>query len=100
MIGSIIFAVATIRAGVFSRRAAIALAVSSAVVLVVAIGGMGVNTQGPFMELLFAVVLGSFAASWIALGIIGPSPRPDPRGRSGLSKARFLGPRRARSSSP
>lgn len=72
LIGSIIFAVATIRAAVFSRRAAVALAVSSATVLVLAIifGGMGSNTQGPLTQLVLAVVLGSFAASWIALGVM------------------------------
>lgn len=70
LIGSIIFAVATIRAGVFSRRAAIALAVSSAFVLLFAFAGMGPNAQGLLMELLYAVVLGSFAASWIALGVM------------------------------
>lgn len=69
-IGSIIFAVATIRAAVFSRRAAIALAVSSAVVLPVMLGGMGGNTQGPVMQAVLAVVLGSFGASWMALGIM------------------------------
>ena len=68
-IGSIIFAVATIRAAVFSRRAAIALAVSSALVLVAMLGGMSTNnTQGPLMEAVLAIVLGSFGASWMALG--------------------------------
>lgn len=70
LIGSIIFAVATIRAAVFSRRAAIALAVTSGTVLLVMFGGMGTNQQGTVMQVLIAVVLGSFAASWIALGIM------------------------------
>ena len=70
MIGSIIFAVATIRAGVFSRRAAIALAVSSAFVLLLAFGGIGGDTQGLLAQVLLAVVMGSFAASWIALGVM------------------------------
>jgi hypothetical protein len=70
LIGSIIFAVATIRAAVFSRRAAIALAVSSATVVVLMFGLLGTNTQAPMMQLVLAVVLGSFAASWIALGIM------------------------------
>ena len=69
-VGSIIFAVATIRAAVFSRRAAIALAVSSATVLPVMFGLMGTNTQGLLMQVMLAAVLGSFAASWIALGIM------------------------------
>jgi hypothetical protein len=70
LIGSIIFAVATFRAAVFSRRAAVALAVSSATVLLFAFGLMGTNAQGTAMELLLAAVLGSFAASWIALGVM------------------------------
>ena len=70
LIGSIIFAVATIRAAVFSRRAAIALAVSSATVLLGMSGLIGTNTQGPGMSLVLAVVLGAFAASWMALGIM------------------------------
>lgn len=70
LVGSSIFAIATIRAAVFSRRAAIALAISSAVVLLVAFGTTGTNTQSPVMQLVFAVALGSFAASWIALGIL------------------------------
>jgi hypothetical protein len=70
MVGSIIFAVASIRAAVFSRRAAIALAVSSASVLLFVFGAMGTNTQEPLMQLVLAVVLGSFAASWMALGIM------------------------------
>ena len=70
LIGSIVFAVATIRAAVFSRRAAIALAVSSATVLLFMLGLMGANAQGTGMELLYAVFLGSFAASWIALGVM------------------------------
>lgn len=69
-IGSIIFAVATIRAAVFSRRAAIALAVSSATVLLVMLGGMGGDSQGPVAVAVLAVVLGSFGASWMALGIM------------------------------
>lgn len=70
LVGSIIFAVATIRAAVFSRRAAIALAVSSATVLVVMTGRLGVNVEGTGAELLLAVVMGSFGASWIALGVM------------------------------
>ena len=70
LIGSIIFAIATIRAAVFSRRAAIALAVSSAVVLLVAFGTSGTTIQTQAGELVLAVTLGSFAASWIALGIM------------------------------
>jgi uncharacterized membrane protein len=70
LIGSIIFAVATIRAAVFSRRAAIALAVSSAIVVFLMFGLSGTNTQEPLMQLVLAIVLGSFAASWMALGVM------------------------------
>jgi hypothetical protein len=70
LVGSIIFAVATIRAAVFSRRAAMALAISSATVLLFMLGLMGANAQGIGMQVLTAVVLGSFAASWIALGVM------------------------------
>ena len=69
--GSLIFAVATIRAAVLSRRAAIALAVSSAVVLLFMVGLIGTNTQASVAAgLLLALVMGSFAASWIALGVM------------------------------
>ena len=70
LIGSIIFAVATIRASVFSRRASTALAVSSASVLITLFGVMGTNTQGIVGQVLTAIVLGTFAASWIALGVM------------------------------
>jgi hypothetical protein len=69
-VGSIIFAVATIRAAVFSRRAAVALAVSSATVLLGMSGLLGTNSQGLLMQVVLFVVLGSFAASWMALGIM------------------------------
>lgn len=69
LIGSIFFAVATIRAAVFSRRAAIALAVSSLLVLLVAFG-IGSDMQTTAGQLVIAVSVGSFAASWIALGIM------------------------------
>ena len=70
-VDSLIFAVATIRTAVFSRRAAMALAVSSAVVLLFMFGLIGTNTNtenSGAAQLLIAVVTGSFAASWIALG--------------------------------
>jgi hypothetical protein len=70
VIGSVIFAIATIRAAVFSRGAAIALAVSSVVVVVMALGTSGMDQQTPLGQLLFAVGLGSFAASWVALGVM------------------------------
>jgi len=70
VVGSIIFAIATIRAAVFSRRAAIALALSSVIVVLVASGTSGIDQQTPVGQLLIAVTVGSFAASWVALGIM------------------------------
>jgi hypothetical protein len=70
LIGSVIFAVATIRAAVFSRWAAIALAVSSSMTLLVGFGAVGIDAQGPVAQVLQAVVGGSFAASWIGLGVM------------------------------
>lgn len=70
LIGSILFAAVTIRAAVFSRRAAQALAISSTVVLLVAFGGMGSDTTTDLGRVLIAASIGSFAASWIALGIM------------------------------
>jgi hypothetical protein len=70
VIGSVIFAVATIRAAVFSRPAAIALAVSSSMTLLVGFGLMGIDAQDPVAQVLQAVVGGSFAASWIGLGVM------------------------------
>jgi hypothetical protein len=68
VIGSIIFAVATIRAAVFSRGAALALAASSAVVVILGLGLAGGGGEAP--QLVLALALGSFSASWIALGIM------------------------------
>jgi len=70
VVGSIIFAIATIRAAVFSRRAAIALAVSSVVVILVAAGTTGIDQQTAVGRLLVTVTVGSFAASWVAVGIM------------------------------
>jgi len=70
LIGSIIFAIATLRAEVLSRRASISLAVSSLVVLFLAFGTSGVDTPTPIGQLVLAICLGSFAASWVALGVM------------------------------
>ncbi len=70
VIGSVIFAVATIRAAVFSRWAANARAVSSSITLLVGFGVVGMDTQAPGAQVLQAAVGGAFAASWIALGIM------------------------------
>jgi hypothetical protein len=70
VVGSIFFALATLRAEVFSRMAASALGVSSAVVLLVAFGLLGGEVETAFAQVLIGLSLGSFAASWIALGTL------------------------------
>jgi hypothetical protein len=70
VVGSIFFAMATIRARVFSRRAAQALATSSIIFLVGAFGLAGGGAEDLPSRLVTAVVLGSFAASWMALGVM------------------------------
>ena len=68
-IGSILFGVATIRAAVFSRRAAVALAASAAAAIVVALGLTGGSPDPSVARILSAGVLAAFAASWMALGV-------------------------------
>ncbi len=69
LVGSILFAIATIRAAVLSRRAAQLLAISSLVLLLTAFGGLGESTATGPARLIFATIVATFAASWIALGI-------------------------------
>jgi hypothetical protein len=70
LLGSIIFAVATYRADVLSRRAAQSLAATSVVVLVAALGLTGTTgATGESAALAVAACLASFAASWMWLGI-------------------------------
>ena len=87
LIGSIIFAVATIRAGVFSRRAAIALAVSSATVLLFMFGLIGTNAQGTLMEVLLR-------SSWVR------SPRAGSRSGSWRSEGARSAPSHQREQTP
>lgn len=67
LLGSILFAVATIRASVFSRRSAIALAASSAAPLVLSPGIT--DTTGLAGQVAIALVVAAFGGSWVALGI-------------------------------
>ncbi len=67
LVGSILFAAASIRAGVFSSRAAKALAVAAATIIIVAMGGVGITDSG-VATIVIAVVLAAFAGSWMALG--------------------------------
>jgi hypothetical protein len=70
LIGSTVFAIATIRAAVFSRRAAQALGISSALVLIIMFGAFSLDNEALGAQALFATVLGAFAASWVALGVM------------------------------
>jgi hypothetical protein len=69
MIGSILFALATLQAAVLSARAAKALAASS--VLVIAVIAVAFGSNGPSLvgTVVTVLVMGSFAASWVALGL-------------------------------
>jgi hypothetical protein len=69
LVGSMIFAIATIRAAVFSRLAAVGLAVSSALVFLVGFGAAGTGS-GEDAIWVFAIAAGCFALSWIALGVM------------------------------
>jgi hypothetical protein len=68
LVGSIAFALATIRAAVLSRRAAAALAVS-ATLLLVAATGMQIDASTTVGQIATAIVVGSFSLSWVGLGI-------------------------------
>ena len=68
LVGSFLFAIATIRAAVFSRGAALLLAVSALAMLITAFGGFADNGGTELERLLFAAIVGTFAASWAALG--------------------------------
>lgn len=67
LVGSILFAIATIRAAVLSRGAAQALAWSAGLVIILAMSGFdaGASMLGP---LLVGGSLGAFCLSWVALG--------------------------------
>lgn len=66
LIGSILFATATIRAAVLSRPTAIALAITAALLLVV---GFGVTTGSSANIALIVPLTCAFGASWVALGV-------------------------------
>jgi hypothetical protein len=68
LVGSILFAVASIRAGVLSRRAAQSLAITAAAVIILALGGIGDVGNGASI-ILFAASMASFGGSWVALGL-------------------------------
>lgn len=67
LVGSILFAVASIRAGVLSRKAAQALGITAAAIIVVGLGAWGIVGNGP-TPILVAACMASFGGSWVALG--------------------------------
>jgi hypothetical protein len=67
LLGSILFAVATIRARVFSNRPAMALAISSGTILLLALGSM--NAETLIGKVVMVLTIGAFGASWVALGV-------------------------------
>jgi uncharacterized membrane protein YeaQ/YmgE (transglycosylase-associated protein family) len=66
LLGSILFAVATIRAAVLSRHAAFALLITSAYVIALFTGTAG---DSPFARLFAALCVVTFGGSWAWLGI-------------------------------
>ena len=68
LVGSILFAVASIRAGVLSSRAAQSLAITAAAIIVVAAGFSGAVDSGT-VAILAAASMASFGGSWVALGL-------------------------------
>jgi hypothetical protein len=69
LIGSIFFAIATYQARVLSTGAARALGTSAASALVVGIGSMGAGARTDILFVLMVLSIGTFAASWVWLGI-------------------------------
>ena len=69
VVGSVLFAIATIRAGVLSRRAAQALAGSAVVVTTAGLLSMGFVDLPPVTGVAMVVGLAAFAGSWLWLGI-------------------------------
>ena len=67
LLGSVLFAIATFRASVFSKRSAIALAVSATLLLVTAFGAIGGDTLAG--RVFLALIVLGFGGSWVALGI-------------------------------
>jgi hypothetical protein len=69
VIGSIIFAVSTLRAEVLSRRAAISLAGSSTAFVLIGLLGMGGSEATGNEQLLIAATVIAFGGSWAWLGL-------------------------------
>jgi hypothetical protein len=67
LLGSILFAIAIVRAAVLSRPAAQSLAWSAVAVIVLGLGGFDAGAS-TIAGLVVAVALGAFSISWVALG--------------------------------
>jgi len=80
VVGSIFFAIATYKAKVLSPRAARALGLSSGASLLVAVWSMGAQETSSTPAILIAVCIGTFAASWMWLGVSALRRGPIRRG--------------------
>lgn len=67
-VGSILFAIATIRAAVFSRSSAITLAISASVVILVSAGFTG-GVDDRVASTAVAMSMAVFSGSWVLLGL-------------------------------
>jgi hypothetical protein len=68
LLGSVLFAIATIRARVLSPRAAVSLAAFAVASIVFGLGLFDVQVSG-LRELATPIGIGGFAASWLMLGV-------------------------------
>lgn len=67
-LGSVLFAVATVRAAVLSKRAAIMLAISAIAVVVLTLGLSGI-VDDAVVSIISAVGMAAFSGSWVVLGL-------------------------------
>ena len=67
-LGSVLFAIATLRAGVLSRPAAITLAISAAVVILVSLGFTG-GVNNTAASSVVAMAMAAFSGCWVWLGL-------------------------------
>ena len=67
-LGSVLFAIATLRAAVFSKGAAVVLAVSSVAVVFVSLGFSG-GVDDRFASVVVAFSMAAFSGSWMMLGV-------------------------------
>jgi hypothetical protein len=69
LVGSALFAVATVRARVLSARAAASLGVFAITSMVIGLVWFRVTDDSAAAQIVTALGLGAFAASWVALGV-------------------------------